>query len=324
MTITSLPPWLAETWRSLVARLVRNELPHAMLVCGDAGLGKRALADALVASILCESRDAQGLACGDCRACHLLKAGSHPDRIFTSFELRDDGKPRSEITVDQIRALSQRLSLSSQFGGLQVVLIDPADRMNASAANALLKTLEEPTASTIIILLSDTPARLPATIRSRCQRIEVHTPPPAQARTWLSGQGISPDDADEALAATLGNPGRALLALSSDSLALRAECRKDLLALSGRRGNALAMAEAWSADRPLERLWHAGVLVRDEALRLASGAGSTLGLTGAGEIPKLAAWFASANRSRELLSTQLRSDLVLLDLLHSWQMPRSR
>lgn len=320
----NLPPWLDGTWQSLAVRLGRDELPHAMLVCGDAGLGKRALADALANSILCQSRDAQGRACGTCRACLLLRAGSHPDRIFTTFELRDDGKPRTEITIDQIRALSQRLSLSSQFGGLQVVLIDPADRMNASAANALLKTLEEPSASTVIILLSDVPARLPATIRSRCQRVEVHLPARGQALAWLAGQGIAARDADESLAAALGNPGRALQALNDDSLALRAECRRDLLALSGRRGDALAIAETWSADRPLERLWHAGVLVRDEARLLASGAPGTLGLTGTHEIPKLAAWFASANRSRELLGTQLRSDLVLLDLLHSWQMPRSR
>lgn len=320
----SFPPWLAETWRILSARLSRSELPHAILMCGDEGLGKRELADALVASILCESRGQAGHSCGTCRSCVLRKAGSHPDRVFISFELRDDGKPRSEITIDQIRALSQRLSLSSQFGGLQVVLVDPADRMNASAANALLKTLEEPTASTVIVLLSDAPARLPATIRSRCQRIEIHAPPADQALAWLGTQGIPSQEAREALSAALGNPGRALQAIKGDSLALRAECRKDLLALSTRRGDALAIAEAWSADRPAERLWHAGVVVRDEALQLAQGGASALGLTGADEIPKLATWFASANRSRELLNTQLRSDLVLLDLLHSWQMPRSK
>jgi DNA polymerase-3 subunit delta' len=318
----NLQPWLADAWHSLAARLERNELPHALLIAGARGLGKRALADALVAAALCESRTVDGHACGHCRACRLVAAGSHPDRARITFELRDDGKPRTEITIDQIRALSQRLSLSSQFGGLQIVLVDPADSMNASAANALLKTLEEPSSSTVIVLISDRPARLPATIRSRCQRIELHVPPLIQAREWLVGQGVSTTKADEALVATLGNPGLALSALSDDTLALRGACSRDLAALRSGRGSALAIAEAWAADRPAERLWQAAVLARDEALSLARGERGILGLTGTDEIPKLAAWFAVANRSRELLNTQLRSELVMLDLLHSWQMPR--
>ena len=83
------------------------------------------------------------------------------------------------------------------------------------------------------------------------------------------------------------------------------------------------VAEAWAADRPAERLWHAAVLVRDEAAQLARGKRGTLGLTGAHEIPKLAGWFAAVNRARELLATPVRGELVVLDLLHAWQTPRS-
>ena len=319
---TNLAPWQLEPWHSLSVRLGAGELPHALLVCGEPGLGKRALADALVASALCEARTEAGFACGKCRACLLLAAGSHPDRVFVSFELRDDGKPRTEIVIEQIRSLSHRLSLSSQFGGLQVVLIDPADKMNASAANALLKTLEEPSASTVIILVSDKPSRLPATIRSRCQRIQLQVPNKAQSLDWMVAAGVAAGAAEEALGVALGNPGQAMQAIRDDSLGLRNECRKDLRSLRDRHGNALAVAEAWSADRPEQRLWHAAAIVHDEALSLARGGKSALGLTGTEEIPKLAAWFASANRSRELLATQLRSELVLLDLLHAWQMPR--
>lgn len=319
-----LEPWLDEIWRSLSERLQQGRLPHALLLSGASGLGKRALADALVAAALCESRSSDGHACTACRSCLLMAAGSHPDRVHLSFEMRDDGKtPRTEIVIEQIRNLSQRLSLSSQFGGMQMVIIDPADRMNASAANALLKTLEEPSSSTMIILVSDQPSRLPATIRSRCQRIQINTPGHAQAMKWLSGQGIAVVDAEQALTATLGNPGRAQLALADDTLTLRSDCQRDLQALSGHRARALTIAEAWAADRPDERLWHAAVLVRDDAIRLAKGSRGTLGLTGPAEIPKLAAWFAAANRSRELLATQVRSDLVVLDLLHTWQTPRS-
>jgi DNA polymerase-3 subunit delta' len=317
-----LQVWLGEYWRQLSTRLERNELPHALLICGDAGLGKRALANALASAALCESRLPDGLACGKCRLCQLMAAGSHPDHMVVGFELRDDGKPRSEITVEQIRRLSQRLSLSTQFGGLQVVIIDPADKMNTSAANALLKTLEEPSASTVILLISDAPARLPATIRSRCQRIELKVPDLAEARLWLVEQGIAEKVAEEALKSTLGNPGEALGAINDQKLHLRSECTKDLFDLRAQKTTALAVADAWTADRPSERLWHAAVLARDEALQLARGGPGRLGLTGASEIPKLAAWFAAANRSRELLNTQLRSELVVLDLLHAWQTPR--
>lgn len=320
--MSALAPWLADAWQSLAARLQRGRLPHALLIAGAGGLGKRALADALASAALCESRGADGHACGYCRACKLLAAGSHPDRIAVSFELRDDGKLRTEITVDQIRALSQRLALSSQFGGLQLVVVVPADAMNASAANALLKTLEEPSASSVIILVSDRPARLPATIRSRCQRISVNVPALASAREWLLGQGVAGNKVDAALAATLGNPGRALAASIDDTLALRAECVRDLAGLRAGRSNALTVAEAWAADRPADRLWQAAVLVRDEAQNLAKGIGGELGLTAAAEIPKLATWFAAANRARELLNTPLRGELVMLDLLHAWQMPR--
>lgn len=317
-----LQSWLGEHWRLLAARLQRNELPHAMLVCGDAGLGKRALAKALASAALCESRQTDGHACGHCKSCQLLAAGSHPDHMLIGFEAREDGKLRSEITVEQIRRLSQRLSLSTQFGGLQVAIVDPADKMNTSAANALLKTLEEPSGSTVILLVSDQPARLPATIRSRCQRIELKTPDAAEAANWLVEQGIAPRAARDALEASLGNPGEAFSAIGNETLGLRGECARDLLGLRTSRNTALEVADAWVSDRPAERIWHAAVIVRDEALRLAQGKPGELGLTGTDEIPKLAAWFVAANRSRELLNTQLRSELVVLDLLHEWQMPR--
>lgn len=318
----NLPVWLETEWRSLSSRLRRGQLPHALLIAGATGLGKRALADLLVHSALCEQRSDDGHPCLQCRSCLLLAAGTHPDRVHVTLELRDDGKLRSEITVEQIRNLSQRLSLSSQFGGLQLVIIEPADVMNANAANALLKTLEEPSASTVIVLVSDRPARLPATIRSRCQRVAVALPSAADARAWLGANGVAHDQATAALAATLGNPGRALAAIGDETLALRADCLRDLGALRAGRAIALTIAEAWAADRPADRLWQAAVVVAEEVRKLATGVAGALGLTDPQEIPKLAAWFAHANRSRELLSTTLRGDLIILDLLHSWQFLR--
>lgn len=319
----TLPVWLEEPWRMLSGALAEGRLHHGLLIAAAAGSGKRALTEAFARAALCPQRRADGYACGTCRSCLLIAAGSHPDLARVNFALRDDGKPRTEITVDQIRALSLRLSMSSQFGGLQLALVDPADRLNASAANALLKTLEEPASSTIILLIADEAARLPATIRSRCQRVDIRLPSRAQAGAWLAAQGYDGARASAALDASLGNPGRALESLADDSLDLRSACLEDLSALTRGRQSAAEIADRWNADRPELRLWFAAALARDEAARLARGDAGVFGLTARGEIPKLAAWFGRANRARGLLATPLRTDLVLLDLMRGWPVSRA-
>lgn len=313
-----LPPWLADNWRNLASALAAQRLHHGLLVAAPSGLGKRALVDALASAALCETRRADGFACGECRACRLVVAGSHPDLVRLGLEPRDDGKLRSEITIDQVRTLAQRLAMSSQFGGLQLALVDPADRLNTSAANALLKTLEEPASSTVIVLVADEPTRLPATIRSRCQRIDLRAPTRDEAMAWLRAQSVDAAAAEVALQASLGNPGRALEWSTDDMLEVRRGCVDDLAALvTGRRG-ALDVAERWAADRPGPRLWFAAVLAHDEARALARGDAGAFGLTARGEIPKLAAWSSRADRVRGLLATTLRIDLLLLDLLRAW------
>ncbi len=314
----TLPSWLAPVWPALGRALAQRQLHHALLAAAPAGLGKRALVEALARAALCTARSPDGFACGRCRACTLVAAGSHPDLVRVGIELRDDGKPRTEITVDQLRVLGQRLALSSQFGGLQIALIDPADRMNVNAANALLKTLEEPAAHTLLVLVADDASRLPATIRSRCRRIEVPEPSPAEALAWLEAQGLAGPRAHEALAASLGNPGQALAWVGEDALAARQGCLDDLAALASGRRTCAELAERWAGDRPELRLWFAAALALEEARRLAAGEPGRFGLTARGEIPKLAAWFSDANRARALLTTTLRTELVLLKVLRAW------
>jgi DNA polymerase-3 subunit delta' len=314
----SLQPWLAETWHMLASALAGHRLHHGLLFAAPAGLGKRTLANALATAALCSQHTGEGYACGVCRSCRLVAAGSHPDLARITFELREDGKPRTEITVDQIRVLSQRLAMSSQFGGAQIALIDPADRLNVNAANALLKTLEEPTPATILMLIADDPSRLPATIRSRCQRIDLRAPTRAEALAWLRAHRIDVARAEESLDASLGNPGLALKWSKDETLAIRTACADDLAALSRGRRPPSEVAERWAADQPETRLWFAAALARDEARSLARGEVGALGLTAREEIPKLAAWFSRANYARGLLATPLRTDLVLLDLLRAW------
>jgi len=165
--MTFAPPWHQDAWERLRQRRDRDAMPHALLLAGPAGLGKRAFLERLQRGLLC-GQPINGDACGQCRACNLLEAGTHPDRIDVRFELNTSGKLRKEIIVNQIRDLSARLAMASQLGGWQVASIDPADSMNAAAANALLKTLEEPTPASVLVLVADAPWRLTATIRSRC------------------------------------------------------------------------------------------------------------------------------------------------------------
>jgi DNA polymerase-3 subunit delta' len=314
----TLPPWLAPSWRMLSDAIGSGRIHHALLFASPRGYGKRALTEAFAASLLCQQRTADGSACGKCRSCLLVAAGSHPDLARVTFEIRDDGRPRTELTVDQLRALGARLSLASQFGGWQIALIDPADAMNPNAANALLKTLEEPSTNTVIALVADDPSRLPPTIRSRCQKIDVPMPTRDQALAWLRSRGVDAAAAAATLDASMNNPGQAEAGLADGALAVREECATDLAALSAARARPTAVAERWAADRPDLRLWFAAALARDEARLLASGARGSLGLTRRAEIPKLNAWFGRANQARGLLATPVRADLVLLDLLRGW------
>ena len=307
-------PWHADAWARLQSRRTRDAMAHALLLCGAPGLGKRDFAQRFVHGLLCEA-PGDGEACGRCRACLLLAAGSHPDWVTVTFGLRRDGTPRSEIVVEQIRALSARLAMNSQFGGWQVACIDPADAMNAAAANALLKTLEEPSASTLLILLADAPWRLPQTIRSRCQRVDFELPATAQALAWLRSQTV--DDADAALQAAGGNPGLALAWSRDGALARRAEVREDLSALASGRGEPLSVVKRWLADEPAQRLWFAAQAAGDERKARALGADGPLGSVL--DDAHLDTWYAATNRTRESLRGPLRDDLMVLELLTRWR-----
>jgi DNA polymerase-3 subunit delta' len=310
----NIPPWHAEHWSRLQARRQRDALPHALLLCGPRGLGKRDFLQRFVRGLLCQN-SVDGDACGTCRSCLLFNAGTHPDYVALSYGLRKDGVQRSEIVVDQIRELSARLATSSQFGGWQIASIDPADAMNAAAANALLKTLEEPSRQTMLILLADAPWRMPATIRSRCQRIDFQLPTQAESLTWLQEEGVR--DAPAALAAAGGNPGLARIWAEEGALAQRQEVRKDLAALASGRGDAMEMGRRWLDNLPAQRLWFAAQAVADEMRARATAQAGPL--SSALDTEGLGAWYDAANRTREALRGPLRGDLLLLELLGRWR-----
>jgi len=319
----TLAPWNLDAWSSLGERRRRDALPHATLLAGPAGLGKREFADAFARALLCESTSTDGFACGICRACKLVAAGTHPDLVRIAFELRDDGKLRTELTVDQMRALSARLALTAQFDGVQIALIDPADAMNHAASNALLKTLEEPTPGTIIMLIADHPSRLSATIRSRCQRIEFRVPETKLVLQWLAAQGVDGRQATDALNASDGNPGLALAWAQGEALKLRGAVAQDLRELNAGVAAAYDVAQRWSREEADLRLRFAASLVQQQGRAQAQGgatlsAGGPLALTRAVDLVKLTAWFDRANRTRDLLRGPIRPELAMLELLAAW------
>lgn len=179
---TAALPWQQETWRRLYTRLADGKLPHALLISGIAGTGKQLFAQAFAMLALCRHRENQR-ACGWCNSCRQFSAGAHPDYFYVTI-LED----KSAILVDQIRELSQNLTLTSQHSGRKIALLAPADAMNTNAANSLLKTLEEPSADTLLLLVTARPARLAATIRSRCQDVRLPPPDRTTVLQWLNSR----------------------------------------------------------------------------------------------------------------------------------------
>ncbi len=219
-------PWHQGPLTGLLAR--REKLPHALLIHGNQGIGKVDFARAMAQSLLCEApisgeARAGGIACGVCDACNWFRDGNHPDyrellpEILVDDDVEAEGlsdpdvkdkKKSKEIKIDQIRAIADFMTLSTHRDGFRVLVIHPAEAMNMSAANALLKTLEEPSARTVILLVTDQMARLMATIRSRCQRVLLPAPENLEAVTWLQqhGTGLNAAQAESALAMAGGSP----------------------------------------------------------------------------------------------------------------------
>lgn len=200
----------------------RARWPHALLIAGRRGLGKRALALHFARALLCETPLPGGAPCGVCASCGYAAAGAHPDlRLIEPVEVDAEGRVTAVdwITVDRIRELTAFTQLSTHRHRAKVAVIVPAEAMNAAAANALLKTLEEPPGDTYLMLVSHQPARLPATIVSRCQRLGVPDSDAATAAAWLVARGVA--DAGRVLAQAGGAP---LFALELAEAPRQSEC----------------------------------------------------------------------------------------------------
>jgi DNA polymerase-3 subunit delta' len=249
----SLLPWNRALWRDLTGD--RGRLPHALLLHGPRGVGKREFANELARWLLCEAPGPDG-GCGQCKSCGWFDQGGHPDfkmlePAAESAQEDDAGKKGGKlITINGIRGLGDFLGLVSHQGGWRVVVVHPAESMNAPAANALLKTLEEPPANVLMLLIAHQPRRLPATVRSRCRKLAFGLPPRAQARAWLAERG--PGDPASLLDEVGGAPLLALEYAEPERLVRRS---RFLGVLSRPSAPELSQLAQDSRDR-VEESWH--------------------------------------------------------------------
>lgn len=241
------PAWHAEAWRRWCRLAAADHLGHAYLLLGPQGTGRRPFAEAALALLLCDSPGARE-ACGACRSCRLLTAGTHPDQHVLVPE-----EAGAAIRIDAIRGLVERLQRHGHYGTRRGVIIDPAEAVNLQAANSLLKLLEEPPSGVVFLLIVERERRLPITIRSRCQRLSLTAPSPVEARDWLLAQGVAAPAATAALALAPGRPRQAL-ALAAEAPALLAALRDDLVALLARRADLVEVASRWQARPELDVL----------------------------------------------------------------------
>ncbi len=223
----SIYPWQLEDWQHLYA--LRAQWPSALLLHGQAGIGKVDFARYLAQGLLCETPTIDGQPCHECAACHWFVQGNHPDyRVLcpeniatlshdavtaqANSEAQESEKktraPSKEIKIEQVRALLDFCALGSHRNGCRVILLYPVEALNTAAANALLKTLEEPPANVVFLLVCTQLAQVLPTIVSRCRRWPMHVPAAAQALPWLTQQGL--EDATGALAQAAGSPLAAL------------------------------------------------------------------------------------------------------------------
>jgi len=236
----SVYPWQSKQWSQLTLAHDSNRLAHALFLVGQAGLGIEQFAYTFATKLLCRE-PVKNLACGQCKSCTLAKVGNHPDII----RIVPEGLGK-QIRVDDIRELISSIQLSSASGLYKIAIIDPADAMNKSSANALLKILEEPPGDAIFFLISSRPANLPITIRSRCNRVNFTKTFDEDAISWLMDRtNLAHDKAEELLVMAQGQPILAEELSSSDIMTNWNSILEDLSSLIQEKIDVIKLAKKW-------------------------------------------------------------------------------
>jgi DNA polymerase III subunit delta' len=299
-------PWLSPLRLQIERAAARERLPHALLLHAAPGLGGELLAAWIAAFVLCDTRPEAP--CGRCATCKLLAAGNHPDLQWVARE--EDAK---QLQIDQVRALCDVFALKSYRGGHKVAVIATADLMNANAANALLKTLEEPPPRSLLILCAVRPSRLPATIVSRCQRLTVPTPPREVSLGWLESQAQR--DWARLLDFASGAPLRALELQANAFEALDQEMTEALTRLARRELDIPGTAERWTRNALERRLEWIETWITDS---IREALGGSADLQSHGGIRKIRGLYGVLDHARGMrleLSTSLNMQLAAEQLL---------
>ncbi len=308
-------PWLRKPLAALTDTLAAGRLPHALMVEGPDGVGKAQLVRRLSAILLCTHETLVRRPCAQCRACRLLAVGNHPD-----YHALEPEEGKLVIGVDQVRNLISELVLTGQISATRVGVVAPAHAMTRAAANSLLKTLEEPPSGTTLILVTSRPAALPATVRSRCQRVNIGNPRAEAALNWLSAQDAGVEW-PPLLDLAGGAPLKALDLVESGHGGLDADLTKDLCGILLGQADPVEVAGRW------EKIGAALCLdwLYQQLLHLASarslGRQSLGSLQKAGKNIDLDCVFGYADevlRARAILDTAANKRLLLEGLLIPW------
>jgi DNA polymerase-3 subunit delta' len=287
-------PWLADSKARLESLVASDQCPHALLIHGPHGTGRRQLAIWLVERLLGTSLDLAG---ADPETLQL-----HPDLLVVEPEL-----DKEFIKIGQIRQLIEFTELTSHHGAARCAVICPAERMNKNSVNSLLKTLEEPAAGVVLILISETLSRLPATVVSRCQRLRVPIPPADVALSWLASQVTEPDIA-EVLSLTGGAPLAALAFSTSGLIEQTRQFSSDLADLRGRRADPVGVGARWAKHPDLAFQWLYWQVAGEIRAKLAAG------------VPA-ATDFVKLDQIRELrlfIHGSVKAELSLTGILIDW------
>jgi DNA polymerase-3 subunit delta' len=323
-----LCPWLKAALSRLETAYAAQRLGHAWLIGGPAGSGKLNLALVFAHRLLGRGPkpEPQTLGAEDAVAAYADRhaaADHHPD-LHWMFPAED----KTAISVDQIRDLGSELYLKAHGGGAKIVIFEPADGMTTAAANALLKTLEEPSADTYLLLLADQPNRLPPTIRSRCQRLDVPRPTPVEVAAWL---GVQPADIAAAWTLTGGSPLQIAAVMAGDNSSDAKKLSDQLILISEDRAPVQAVVESWAKGDPeLALSWLTRELHRQIRARLAPGSTS---VTDRAAVALHNAWsdltlrrlfeqHEKANRLLSLVGSGINLELGLQALLLGFQVQR--
>ncbi len=309
-------PWQQAVWDRLQQQIQQQRVPHALLLHGPAGIGKLQFASTLAHALLCDSPLPGGYACGRCSGCKLLAAGTHPDLIGLEPE---EGK--QVLAVDRVREMITNFAYTPQIARRKVLQLHPAESMNPSAANSLLKTLEEPPGEAVMILVSHAPARLLPTIRSRCQQLPFVLPSTDQGMRWLQQQG-GVEDAAAVLALAEGVPLKALALSQPELLEHNRLMGQELIDLLAGRADAIRVARRWS-DKSLDaattllwlQQWSSALIkgqVEREPLTTLSRALQAL------PQQRLFLFYDKVSQARSLLTTSVNRELLFEGILLEW------